>query len=369
MIKISFLDIFYSIAPLPMKLFKALDYLAGGMAAFLSPSLPGKSPPKKIQKILIIRPGGIGDAVFLLPILKVLKDQGLIIDILCEKRNVEVFNSQSRLFNKVYLYDQQPLAVFANYYDVVVDTEQWHYLSALTACFVPSSYKIGFATRPRRAKLFHKAVKYGVDEYELDNFLRLFEDIIMPGAIKALESCFEVDLSAQDWAKGQIKDDFVTVFLGASIIPRRLNEGQIKAIVSYFLAENYSVVFLGGSDVQDVAQKMTAKIDSPKIFNNAGKLSLMQSAALIQRSALFIGPDSGLLHLACALDVPVLGIFSTGNLTKWGPKGEKHKVITDNVPCSPCTRFGYTIPTCHGSYHCIRNLNLTNRIKDKIHGL
>ena len=80
----------------------------------------------------------------------------------------------------------------------------------------------------------------------------------------------------------------------------------------------------------------------------------MQSATLIQQSSLFIGPDSGLMHLACAVDVPVIAIFGPGNLAKWGPKGEKHKVITENVPCAPCTRFGYTVPTCKGSYHCMK---------------
>ena len=84
----------------------------------------------------------------------------------------------------------------------------------------------------------------------------------------------------------------------------------------------------------------------------------MESAALIKKSKLFVGPDSGLMHLACAVGTPVIGIFGPGNLKKWEPIGKNHSVITENVECSPCTLFGYTIPTCQGSFHCMRNIKL-----------
>ena len=376
--KISFWDIFYSIAPWRLKFLKAFDCLAGGAMAFLLPKLPGDELPKKIKKILIVRPGGIGDAVFLLPVLKALKHQGFIIDVLCERRNAGVFTAQAFLLNAIYLYDQRPFAVFANSYDAIFDTEQWHYLSALTAYFVRSTYKIGFATRPLRAKLFHKPVEYGIGEYELDNFERLFKDILNAPPLK-LGGSFDVDAPSQDWAKEQIGGKFIAFFLGASIALRRFNEGQTMAIVSHYLGMDYSIALLGGKDVESFVQGIAAKLYSlplvatyrstrhdsgrdregfPKIFNYAGKLSLIHSAALIQRSSLFIGPDSGLMHLACAIDVPVVGIFGPGNLAKWGPKGEKHKVITENVSCSPCTRFGYTVPTCHGSYHCMKDIKV-----------
>ena len=202
--------------------------MAGGAIAFLLPPMPDKEFPKKINNILIIRPGGIGDAVFLLPILRALKIKDLKVDILCEGRNAEVFTSQPGLTNKVYLYDRHPFAIFANSYDVVIDTEQWHYLSALTAFFVKSFYKIGFATRLKRAKLFHRAVPYDVDDYELDNFRNLFKDILWACDIKGQKGSFNVDDSAQRWAKNEITEKFVTVFLGASIVLRRLNDEQLN---------------------------------------------------------------------------------------------------------------------------------------------
>jgi len=360
--KISFLDIFYSIASFRIKLLKIFDYLAGGAIAFVLPSLAREECPKRINNILIIRPGGIGDAIFLLPILKALSNQGLIVDILCEKRNAEVFTSQAHLLNRIFLYDQDPFAIFAHSYDLVIDTEQWHYLSALTGYFIQSSYKVGFATRVNRAKLFSRAVEYDLQSYELDNFLRLFSEVLIPAEIYGLDGSFYIDVIDQAWAKGQIHDKCIAVFLGASIVLRRLNEEQMMAIVHGYLEKDYSIILLGGKDVRFFADVIAAKINSSKVLNYVGKLSLKQSGALIQQSSLFIGPDSGLMHLACALDVPVVGIFGPGNLAKWGPKGKKHKVITENAICSPCTRFGYTLPTCKGSYHCMKNIKIDKEI-------
>jgi len=99
-------------------------------------------------------------------------------------------------------------------------------------------------------------------------------------------------------------------------------------------------------------------LNDNRILNYVGKIPLEKSAALIKQSKLFIGPDSGLMHLACAVGTPVIAIFGPGNLQKWRPLGERHAIITENMECSPCTQFGYTVPTCKKSFQCMRNLNL-----------
>jgi ADP-heptose:LPS heptosyltransferase len=212
-------------------------------------------------------------------------------------------------------------------------------------------------------------VAYNIEGYELDNFIKLFEGILIDGGEGShplkLEGSLDIDASSQDWAKEQMNSKFVILFLGASIILKRLNEEQVMTIIHHCLEKNYSIALLGGRDVEQFAQGIAVQSNSPKVFNYASKISLMQSGALIQRSSLFIGPDSGLMHMACAIGVPVIGIFGPSNLAKWGPKGAKNKVITENVSCSPCTRFGYTVPTCNGSYHCMKNI----KIDRVIHGL
>ena len=119
---------------------KTADSLLGGLAVFASGLFlnPKKTLPDKISNILVIRPGGIGDAVLLIPSLKVLKKQfpDAEIDILAEKRNAGIFRG-NKLVNSLYLYDEfKPNGLFAvlkNNYDVVIDTEQWHKLTSVIA--------------------------------------------------------------------------------------------------------------------------------------------------------------------------------------------------------------------------------------------
>ncbi|MBW2649289.1 MAG: glycosyltransferase family 9 protein [Deltaproteobacteria bacterium] len=74
------------------------------------------------------------------------------------------------------------------------------------------------------------------------------------------------------------------------------------------------------------------------LIDIAGKTSLKEAIALIARCDLFISNDSGLMHLAGALGVPLVAIFGSTNPTTTSPVGEKSVVIYKDVSCSPCLK-------------------------------
>jgi ADP-heptose:LPS heptosyltransferase len=352
---IRFLDILLSHGSWSFKILKALDYTLGGFLAFVLPSQKPSLLKKALNKILIIRPGGIGDAVFLLPLLTALKAKGLSIDILCETRNKEVFLSQGY---PVYLYDHlnSLRQVMRISYDMLIDTEQWHYSSAVLGYFLKAQYKVGFATRPWRGKLFHNQVVYDQKAYELNNFKKLFEGMSLPSM--NLEHSFVVPKTVQKWASIQVPANSVSIFLGASIPLRRLSKKLSLDLIENTLSKKQHPVLLGGRDVEGVAQEIMKKLDSQQVSNFVGQCSLLESAALIQRGERFVGPDSGLMHLACAVGTSVEAVFGPGDLQKWYPLGRSHQVISTHASCSPCTRFGYTVPTCHGTHHCMKDIHV-----------
>lgn len=347
-----------------IKILKLLDCVLGSFIALMVKGKEAQSVDRKASgSILIIRPGGIGDAVFLLPFLRALR-QGPTpprVDILCEKRNKQIFESQGKFLDAVHCYDSLNsfCGLLRNSYDVIIDSEQWHYSSGLISYFLNHQHSVGFATRPLRAKLFDCPVGYEMDAYEIENFRKLFSRVLPDSqAIQDINDCFAIEESVAQWAEATIPAHSVSIFLGASIVPRRLNRNQGLELIRYVLRKNYHVVLLGGTDVGAQAEAIARQTGDARLFNFAGKLSLIQSAALIKRSKVFVGPDSGLMHLACAVGTPVIGIFGPGNLKKWAPRGKDHVVITENVECSPCTRFGYTVPTCRGRYMCMREINI-----------
>ncbi len=363
-IRIGLWDILRSSGPWTMKTIKLMDFIFGSLIAFMLPTKKPAGPASnELKHILIIRPGGIGDAIFILPFLNVLKKAWprLKITILAEKRNAQIFRSQPNLGTDTYCYDipGHLRRVLHNAYDAVIDTEQWHYLSALVAYFCKSPVTIGFATRPLRAKLFSTPISYEINAYEIENFKKLFTVLCATAAqIGNINSCYTLSQDLTVWAKKKIPDNSVTVFLGASIPERRLTKGQSTELIQKIFEKGFCPTLLGGTDVRAIGLELEEELSDKRLKNFIGKISLEQSAALIQRSRLFIGTDSGLLHLACAVGTPTVAIFGPGNLKKWAPQGPKHTIVTENVECSPCTRFGYTVPTCEGSYHCMRGIKM-----------
>ncbi|MDT8318255.1 MAG: glycosyltransferase family 9 protein, partial [bacterium] len=161
---------------------KKLDAVIGPLAITLvktlfNPGIKDYGPP---SSFLFIRPGGIGDAVLLIPALKELKKAfpKARIDLLCEKRNHEIFELCPEI-DSIFLYDSLTglTSAIGGRYDVVIDSEQWYRLSAVIAYLTRAPIRIGFSTNDRR-KLFSAALIYKEDEHEIYNFFRLISPLV-----------------------------------------------------------------------------------------------------------------------------------------------------------------------------------------------
>jgi ADP-heptose:LPS heptosyltransferase len=141
-----------------IRLIKKLDAVVGYMLASLLPEPVRKEPSFPVTSILLIRPGGIGDAVLLAPAIHSIKKAYPTIHftVLAEQRNAGVFQLISGT-DRLLCYDcpRELLQVMQCRYDVVIDTEQSHRLSAVVARFISASVKIGFDTNERRRMFTH----------------------------------------------------------------------------------------------------------------------------------------------------------------------------------------------------------------------
>jgi ADP-heptose:LPS heptosyltransferase len=69
----------------------------------------------------------------------------------------------------------------------------------------------------------------------------------------------------------------------------------------------------------------------------ARHLSLSQLVALLARADLYLGNDSGVSHLAAALNVVSVVLFGPSNVKQWAPRGQNVTVLSQQVECAPCT--------------------------------
>ena len=107
------------------------------------------------------------------------------------------------------------------------------------------------------------------------------------------------------------------------------------------------VVLFGGKSDWETAEKVrkNARVD---MINIAGKTTLQEAVYCISQCRLFISNDSGLMHVAGALNIPTVAIFGSTNPVTTSPAGEKTILVRKPVSCSPCLK-----KTCPTDFHCM----------------
>jgi ADP-heptose:LPS heptosyltransferase len=96
----------------------------------------------------------------------------------------------------------------------------------------------------------------------------------------------------------------------------------------------WPVVFGG---LSDRAMGDTLVGDWGRGYNAAGALALRPAAAALKRCQLYLGNDTGTMHLAAAVGVPCAAIFSARDFPgRWYPNGEGHRVFRSPIDCEGC---------------------------------
>ncbi|PKK91493.1 MAG: hypothetical protein CVV64_06985 [Candidatus Wallbacteria bacterium HGW-Wallbacteria-1] len=100
-------------------------------------------------------------------------------------------------------------------------------------------------------------------------------------------------------------------------------------------------ILVGTSDEADILRSFVLELEKRNIsyLNLAGRLELGGLAALCSGASLFIGNDSGPMHIAASQNCPVVGLFGPSDPVRWGPWSSRGKVVTAGLSCSPCPQI------------------------------
>jgi ADP-heptose:LPS heptosyltransferase len=99
-----------------------------------------------------------------------------------------------------------------------------------------------------------------------------------------------------------------------------------------------NVVLVGGPDEVDLAEQVLDNIVNRKsVVSLAGKTSLADLTGVLRACALYLGNNSGPQHIAAALGVPTIGVYSgVVDAAEWGPTGARAIALQRSMVCSPC---------------------------------
>lgn len=164
---------------------------------------------------------------------------------------------------------------------------------------------------------------------------------------------------------------YIAVVIGAALATKKLPLHKLKALCS---AINHPIILLGGKeDYED--GKAIAKADEIKIYNACGKFNLNESADLVKRSKLVITHDTGLMHIAAALQKPVISVWGNtvpafGMYPYYGSRSNMHYDVVEinKLWCRPCSKIGYK--KCpKGHFKCMEKIavnDIVNLVKQRL---
>lgn len=140
-------------------------------------------------------------------------------------------------------------------------------------------------------------------------------------------------------------DDVVAMTIGARFQRRVWPLGRYAELGSWF-KRNFdgSIVIIGNKNEHQLGEELS-RVLGKRVINAAGRTTLRQATALLKRSRLFVGHDSGPMHMAAAVGCPVIEISchpqggSTGHPnspTRFGPWGVPHVILQPSSPLDSC---------------------------------
>ncbi|MBL7695275.1 MAG: glycosyltransferase family 9 protein [Ferruginibacter sp.] len=164
---------------------------------------------------------------------------------------------------------------------------------------------------------------------------------------------------------------YIAVVIGAALATKKLPIHKLKELCA---AINHPMILLGGKEDYDDGQAI-ASIDNVKIYNACGKFSLHESADLVRRSKLVITHDTGLMHIAAALQKPIISIWgntvpSFGMVPYYGTRSRQQfdVVEVNKLWCRPCSKIGYK--KCpRGHFKCMEKIavnDIINLVQQRI---
>ena len=124
------------------------------------------------------------------------------------------------------------------------------------------------------------------------------------------------------------------------------------AVAKHWIVQGGQVILLGsGKDVPVTAQ-IVAAVNSPACHDLAGKTSLQEVLGLLSLARQVVSNDSGLMHVAAAVEVPVIALYGSSDPSYTPPLSNQAKILSVGLKCSPC--FKRECPLGH--LDCLKNI-------------
>ncbi|MCX6182883.1 MAG: glycosyltransferase family 9 protein [Bacteroidetes bacterium] len=323
----------------------------------LSKWINGNStPPASFNRILIIKIDEIGDMITALPSFETLRKSHpeAEITLLC-KALVKKIVQDDPTIDKIVTQKSE----LSGKYDLILDLRSsWPMF--WFALFNRPKYRLD------RGSARMKNRNLGAHKHEVEVNYQIMAPVLKDIPDKAQLRLFINDDDkqfAQNWCEKNSLNNFVILHAGARRPLKQWAPERYEALANYLHQTGFQIVFGGGPEDAELNDAIIKNLKFTAT-NLAGKCSLTQFAAIAAHAKLFVGNDSGPMHLASAMNIPVIGLFGPSITETFRPYHQKGTFIHHKLPCNPCDQ----IHCMHPGDICINRISV-EEVEKKIKAL
>jgi lipopolysaccharide heptosyltransferase II len=154
-------------------------------------------------------------------------------------------------------------------------------------------------------------------------------------------------------ALGRVRRPVVAVAPGATWATKRWSPARFAEVADRLAGDGAAIALAGGPADREALAAVRGAMRAP-IAADLSSLSVEGLAAALAAVDLLVSCDSGPVHLAAAVDTPVLALFGPTSHVRWGPPAPG-RVLRTAPPCSPCSNHGAA--SCpQGHHRCLESL-------------
>jgi heptosyltransferase II len=347
---------------------KARDILSGSLRASFARTYP-------FRRILVARTDRIGDVLLSTPVVKCLRDNypDCFIAMMVAPETASLVRGNPNIDQVIVLDKEEKHRSWQGSMQLAHELRKENFDLALVlhptvrvhllAFFAGIQRRVGFdrkfgfllTDQIRHTKQWgwKHEVEYNLDILRYLGVRVTDKNLFMP-----------TDPAAEAWVEGLFKregigvgEKVMAIHPGASC-PSKVWPAERFARVSDILSRRHGlrVVLIAGPKDGAVSREVVSNMKQP-VIDLSGKTSLLETASILKRCALFISNDSGPVHIASSFGVPVVSIFGRKQAglspVRWGPTGRAAFFLHKDAGCIQCLAHN-----CKRQFLCLRRITV-----------
>jgi len=335
------------------------------------------SMKNSIQNIIVRMPNWVGDLVMATPVLTDLKRayphasitamcRSPISDLLCEDEAIDELFS----FHKV-----TPLGLKEEKKDMIakIQAGKFDVGILLTNSFSSAWWfwqgkvhrRIGYSHFPRSLLLTDPVAEPPQKQHQVDSYKALLEPLGISRS-STMPRLYVQDKEIREakellrWHGYRVGKKLIGMNPGAAYgVAKCWPAERYRALAVELLKDDVWIVVFGDAASKALIQSICGDLGE-RVINLAGATSIRELVCLIQECDVLVTNDSGPMHIAAAMETPLVALFGSTDKQVTGPYGQEKSVVCRKVACSPCLKR-----VCPIDFRCMTQISV-EEVSEKV---